>query len=345
MRFATLARRLDAYRHRVLSLDGDIAAASILPTEAGVVVEPLTLAKSGGLSVSNLRTLGGALKSARADLLCTYNWGALEAAAANRLGPRLPHLHFEDGFGPEEAARPIPRRAFARRIVLAGSIVALPSTVLQKIALQTWRLRPDLVRLTPNGIDVERFARRSPPPSGPPIVISVGALRAEKNYSRLVRCFDRAAANTGARLQLWGDGPEREKLVALAASLPSGARIEFPGRTASPEKALAGAHLFALSSDTEQTPLSLMEAMAAGLPAVSTDVGDVRMMLSEPNRPFVAAPADEDLLTAHLKALIEDASLRDRLGAANAARACAAFSEDAMVAAHAALYAEALRGG
>ena len=53
----------------------------------------------------------------RPDLLLTYNWGAIEWAIANRL-PRLPHLHMEDGFGPEERDRQLPRRVLARRLLL-----------------------------------------------------------------------------------------------------------------------------------------------------------------------------------------------------------------------------------
>src|SRR5438309_11790976 len=74
------------------------------------------------------------------DLLVTYNWGAMEWAAAD-LFARIPHLHIEDGFGPEEIAEQLPRRVLFRRLVLnRRSTVVLPSRTLMAIATDIWKI-------------------------------------------------------------------------------------------------------------------------------------------------------------------------------------------------------------
>jgi glycosyltransferase involved in cell wall biosynthesis len=98
--------------------------------------------------------------------------------------------------------------------------------------------------------------------------------------------------------------------------------------------------IFALSSDSEQFPISLVEAMAAGVPAASMDVGDVANMVALENRPFVVG--SEAALADALGALAADDRLRARLGAANRARAQRDYAERDMVDAYAALYGEAL---
>ena len=195
------------------------------------------------------------------------------------------HVHIEDGFGPEERDRQTPRRVLIRRLVLARSTVVLPSRNLQRIATTIWRLPPARVRYIPNGIDLERFAAartRRRAANTPPVIGTVAALRAEKNLARLLRAF--AAVDQPARLVIVGDGPERPALEAWRASLGLAERVEFAGHIDDPAPIYAGFDVFALSSDTEQMPLSVIEAMAAGLPVATTDVGDVRAMLAARTR-------------------------------------------------------------
>ena len=95
--------------------------------------------------------------------------------------------------------------------------------------------------------------------------------------------------------------------------------------------------MFALSSDTEQMPMSVLEAMAAGLPVAATDVGDVAAMLAEDNRPFVTPP-DDAALAGAMATLLDRPALGKSIGAANRARAAREFDEATMVRAYAALF-------
>ena len=97
--------------------------------------------------------------------------------------------------------------------------------------------------------------------------------------------------------------------------------------------------IFALSSDTEQMPLSLLEAMASALPVAATDVGDVRHMLAPDNATAeLVTQRDDAALAMAIGRLAEDAALRARLGQANRARAEAEFDQRRMFDAYAALF-------
>jgi len=342
-RLATLVEALGAeFNHRIYSLDGDISAAALLGTFESASVEPFVLEKTRFLSVANINALKKAIAEAEADMLCTYNFGSIEAIIANKIGAGLPHVHHEDGFGADERDGELPRRAITRRVLLSKARVVTPSYALEKIALESWRVeRERLFRITP-GIDLKRYSFSPRDLRDEVVVGSIGGLRPEKNFLRLIRCFETAADGRNARLIIYGEGPERQTLVSAIAESPSRDRIRLMGATTEPEKALAGIDIFALSSDTEQTPICLMEAMASGLPVVSTDVGDVALMLALGEEKSVYAVNDEAGFSGRLAALIDDAEARRSLGERNAVRA-QEFDQKRMIAAFDALYREAAR--
>ncbi|MBB5518894.1 glycosyltransferase [Amphiplicatus metriothermophilus] len=334
MRLASLARGLGSdFRHVVVGLDGDLGA---LAAFDGVEIEAKTFAlrKGRGLFPENIVRLRRLLGDSGADLLCTYNFGAIEAAIANRFGPRLAHVHHEDGFGPDEAfGRQKRRRVWLRRLALRRATTAVASLGLEQAALEVWRLPRARVKRAPAGVDVKRFAAASRARrAGSPVVIgAVGALRREKNFARLIEAFSAIGGEADARLVIHGEGPERARLEALIRGRGLAGRAFLPGATPAPEDAYAAMDVFALSSDTEQTPLSVMEAMAAGLPVMATDAGDIREMVSEENRPYILPLHDGEAYKAALMTLIRDETLRRNIGAANARRARARFPVEAMV--------------
>lgn len=334
--------------HTILALDGDISAGRHLADTVGVEYRDVSVRSSSGVAFDNLRTLRGLLRAERPDLLVTYNFGALEAALANRLRPLCPHLHFEDGFGPDETGdRQLPRRVWLRRVALSGqTTVVVPSRTLERLALRVWRLRRNQVRYIPNGIDLACHAPDvavGPPPAwrrrGELVVGTVGGLRPEKNHARLLRVFAALPANgLLLRLVLVGDGSERRPLARLAAGLRIADRVTFTGFLADPRPALRAFDVFALSSDTEQMPYGVVEAMASGLPVVSTDVGDVRAMLPADMDHWAVPVTDEPTFAARLALLLHDAALRRGMGALNRAHAAARFGLAAMVRRYAGLF-------
>ncbi|TVV72486.1 glycosyltransferase family 4 protein [Sphingomonas solaris] len=343
----------DTARHTILSaVPGALAArAAIAP---GIVVDFPDDAPSLAGKPAPGRYWRLARYMAGFDLVLTYNWGAMDAVMAHRLlgaAMRLPPLiHHEDGFNADEAVRQKPKRIAFRRLGLpTAHRVVVPSERLERVAREVWRQPPGRIARIANGVPVAGaaappradaipgFARRP----GEVVVGTLAGLRAVKNLPRLVRAFAAATpAMPPARLVIAGEGPERDAILAEAARCGVADRLVLPGFLPDPQGCVGLFDIFALSSDSEQFPISLIEAMAAGLPAVSTDVGDVAAMVSAENRPFVAA--DERGLGGALARLLGDAALRQAVGAANRAKALACFDEERMIADYRALYAGAL---
>jgi glycosyltransferase involved in cell wall biosynthesis len=330
VRFTALANHFGAeFRHMVVALDGDTSARERLHPTLDVTYPTIEAPKNNMLA--NAWRFRALLRRWRPDVLVTGNWGAIEFAMAN-LPPLTRNLHVVDGFGPEERETQIRRRVLIRRLVLARGKVIVPSRNLERIATGIWKLSPDVVRYVPNGIDLTRFAAAPRAINAIPVVGTVAALREEKNLARLIRAFAVASKDHPARLVIVGDGAERPALEALAATLGVADRITFAGHRDDTPALYAGFDLFALTSDTEQMPLSVIEAMAAGLPVVSTDVGDVRAMLAPENAAFVG-PRDDGAIAAMLASLLADPAARARIGAANRAKAERDFDQAVMFAA------------
>lgn len=338
-----------AAEHSILSAMPDKLAAREA-IDRGIEVDfpadapPLT----GAPTPRRLWRLARAMKAF--DLVLTYNWGAFDAVMARRLFAKAlklpPLIHHEDGFNEDEAERLSPRRNRYRRLGLgAAYALVVPSERLEKIARKYWGRNP--VRI-PNGVAVAGFARPPEPGAipgferdGDEVVIgTVAGLRAVKNLPRLVRAFSRMS-HRPARLVIVGEGPESERIAAEARARGVAARLLMPGFLSEPARWIGHFDIFALSSDSEQFPLSLVEAMAAGLPAVATQVGDIPFIVSDDNKPLIVDVADEAAFAAALDGLSDRPDLRRAIGQANRERAAAEFDEKAMIARYGRLYGEA----
>lgn len=330
VRLAAIVEGLgDEFSHTIISLSGCFDAAPLLDPRLDIRLAPPLAAARGPLA--RLALYRRRLAELKPDLLVTYNWGAMDFALAN-IGRPTPHLHVEDGFGPEEIKRQFRRRIWTRRLALRCSDVAAPSGSLQNIATRVWRLNERRVHWIPNGIaerDVWSTSLESLGlglPAGLPIIAWVGALRAEKSPLRLLRAY--APVKGKAVLLIVGDGPERAE---IEAEIERGdyANVRLLGYRKDARDIVMQADVLALSSDTEQMPLAVLEAMDAGLSVVSTDVGDVRRMVAPINARFVTS-SEEDL-AGGLATLIADAPLRRRIGEANRAKCRQDYSLDGMI--------------
>lgn len=283
------------------------------------------------------------------DLVLTYNWGSMDAVAARRVfAPlrRLPRLiHHEDGFNASEHQRLKGKRNAFRRLMLPTvERLIIPSQRLEAIARDVWHQPASRVCRIPNGIDVASYA--VPPHAdaipglakkpGDIVIGTLAGLRAVKNLPRLVRAA--AALPSHVKLVIVGEGPEHQAILAEAERCGLGNRLLLPGFLRDPSRYVGLFDIFALSSDSEQFPISLVEAMAAGCPAVTTDVGDISSMVAEENQAFIVAPDDEAGFANALARLVADESLRRAVGAANRARAIAEYDEAVMIERYRALY-------
>ena len=333
----------DAASHTILTaVPGALAARDAIDPRIAVAFPDDAPSLEGKPSLGRYRTLSHYMQ--QFDLVLTYNWGSMDALGARRLFPKgcPPLIHHEDGFNADEADKLNWKRNLFRQLMLdAARDVVVPSRRLESIATRHWR-RPDVIRI-PNGIDVAAYATPPKPDAipgvvrrdGEVIIGTLAGLRGVKNLPRLVRAV---APIPNARLVIVGEGPERAAILAEAERCGMAARIEMPGFLPQPTRYIGLFNIFALSSDSEQFPISLVEAMAAGLPAVSTDVGDVATMVSAENREFVVPVGDEAALSLSIRTLANDPALRAQIGAANRALAVSDYDEAAMIARYATLY-------
>jgi L-malate glycosyltransferase len=315
------------------------------------------------------------------DLLLSYNWGSMDGVMAHRLlSPFMklpPLIHHEDGFNEDEAVKlNWKRNAFRAQALKGAEALVVPSQVLEDIAIKHWGFLPSpsgegsavglpfhapSSRPTPtprlkgrglfriaNGIDTPLYlelpradafpglVRRE----GEVVVGTVAGLRAVKNLPRLVRAV--AAAGPNVRLAIAGEGPERAVIMAEAQRLGMADRLVMGGFLKNPASYVGLFDIFALSSDSEQYPISLVEAMTAGLPAACTDVGDVRNIVTAENRPFIVPKEDEAALGTAIATLANDAALRKSIGAANQKLAVSDYGETQMFNRYRALYGNAM---
>ena len=289
----------------------------------------------------------------RFDLILSYNWGSMDGVMARTLFSRIeglpPLIHHEDGFNEDEQKKLNWKRNWFRKFALGDAMaLVVPSEQLARIASDVWKQPEQKIHHIPNGIDVKRFEKkpqRGALPGftrrvGEVVVGTVAGLRAVKNLPRLVRAC--AAAGDNVRLVIVGEGPEKDKIVAEAQRVGMVDRLLMPGFMADPARYVGLFDIFALSSDSEQFPISLIEAMAAGLPVAATDVGDIKSMVSQANRGFIKPPADEGKFIESLTTLVQHQQLREDLGMQNRLKAQAEYNESKMLGRYGLLYGHAL---
>ena len=263
---------------------------------------------------------------------------------ANRLWPGSRHIHIEAGFSRREADAQLLRRVLFRRWALARCAqVVVPSRLLEDLAVRVWRLPAERVRYVPNGVDVARFSSpaRSSGFARRPDELVIGAvarLRPEKNIGRRLRVFATLDTSITTRLVVAGEGVERPGLERLTGELGIADRVVFAGQVA-PETVHGTFDLFALSSDTEQMPNALLEAMAASRAVAAVNVGDVKRIVCRDNRDFVVARDDGPAFAAAISTLLRDPEKRRTLGASNRERVVDAFSQERMFAAYSEIFA------
>jgi glycosyltransferase involved in cell wall biosynthesis len=336
------------FRHAIVSSDLERRSAAALLGPKAQVTWPRFPPLTGRPWPARLKKLAAAM--AGYDLVCTYNWGAMDAALAHTLFAdvyKLPPLvHHEDGFNEDEAGGLKPRRNLYRRIALGRcAALVVPSRALERIALETWVQPRSKVRLIPNGIDTAVYAARQRRDALPRLVKQKGelwvgtlaGLRKVKDLPALVRAF--RGLPDEWQLVIAGEGPERAAIVAEAQDCGIEHRVHLPGFVAEPARAVGLFDIFALSSRSEQFPISVVEAMAAGLPVAAPRVGDLAAMVASENGPFLAALGDEAGLAQSIGTLAADPVLRKRVGLANRAKAVAEYDETRMIERYRALYA------
>ena len=173
------------------------------------------------------------------------------------------------------------------------------------------------------------------------LFVCVARFAAQKNHALLINAFAKGpASDPKAHLVLAGQGVLRAQLQERVNQLGLTNRVHFLGLRRDIPDVLGAADIFALGSDYEGNPLSVIEAMAAGLPIVSTAAGGVPELLQNGKQGFIVQPGHCEQLSEAMSILLKDSDLRRTMGAAAAARAKEKFDVSAMVRAYEDLYDE-----
>lgn len=198
------------------------------------------------------------------------------------------------------------------------------------------------VFVIPNGVDVERFQPRPEcrarlrhelgVADDAPLVAIVAALRPEKHHELFLRAAQRVRQSCpAAHFVIVGDGPERGPVERWIDELALRDCVHLLGTRSDTHAILAACDAFALTSHNEANPVSILEALACGVPVVATRVGSIPETVVPEETGFLATPGSADEVAGHLLRLLGDLALAERLGRTGRERVVQRWSLDAMV--------------
>jgi glycosyltransferase involved in cell wall biosynthesis len=230
---------------------------------------------------------------------------------------------------PYRAATQLYERSAGKALLAAATRVICVSEDVHRHALALGVPAEKLVTV-PNGVDAARFQPAERPVRETPVVLSVGRLIFNKGLHFLIEAAAQLRdSGLSFHVQLAGDGPMEGKLRQQVADRGLEDTVTFLGRRDNVESLLGEADIFVRPSLSEGMSLAVLEAMAAGLPLVATDVSGTRQLIQDGVNGLIARPGVVEDLTAALARLLPDPHLRAEFGA-NARRRALAFDWSAV---------------
>ena len=223
--------------------------------------------------------------------------------------------------------------ALSDRIVCVSENVA-------KYAEQTIHLPPEKLVVVPNGVDPNDY--RSLPskaearnlsqlPDSALIIGAIGRMHRVKGLSILLRAFAQLAElHRTVHLLFVGEGPDRQLLIDQAQDFGLNSKVTFLAFQKDIPKLLPALDLFVSASLHEGMPNAILEAMAAGLPVVATDVGGTPEVVQDGQTGFLVPPGEYEALAISICKLLEDPDLRCRMGKEGKERVAKNFSIEQM---------------
>ena len=337
----------DRYRHAIVCLTRYTEFCERI-TQPGV--ELVALHKPPGHGFGTHLDFWKALRRLRPAILHTYNLAALEYSFTAALAGVPVRIHAEHGRDAGDPAGVNKKHNFLRRRMVPFIDRFIPvSDDLQRWLTQVVGIPAAKTKLIANGVDTARFTRQPAGPGDSPwqagdfVIGTVARIQDIKNHRGLVEAFERLRAllpqhRAHLRLSIIGDGPLMPALRAQVAAAGlddvvwlAGARTDIP-------QLLHTFSLFCLPSLAEGTPVSLLEAMACGLPVVASRVGGIPEVVTEGEHGYLVPPSDTEALATALGRYVADPDLARRHGDAARRRIEQRFGMDAMLSAYLGLY-------
>jgi glycosyltransferase involved in cell wall biosynthesis len=223
-----------------------------------------------------------------------------------------------------------------------ASLVIVPSGFLAAI----FRKHGVQAEIVHNVVDLSRFRPAERPPATPHLIVTRN-LEDIYDIPTALRAFAAVKrVHAGARLTVAGSGPARAALERLTLELGVAGDVTFAGRidNAQITDLYRSASVLVNSSRVDNTPISILEAMACGLPIVSTDAGGIPFLVENGTTALLVRPGDPDAMAAAIRRVLEDRALAERLVAAGLA-AVPAYTWDRVRPRLLDVYARVLEGG
>lgn len=276
------------------------------------------------------------LRQAKVDVLHAHEFAMAAFGGAAALLARMPVAATVHG---KSWVADRARRRFAYRALhRLGMPVVAVSRDLAGFLSERLRLPPREIAVLPNGIPIPDLpadrleARRAARaalhlPAEGPLAVCVGNLYPVKDHATLLRALPRLA---NLRVAIAGRGAEETRLRSLSAELGVSDRVTLLGVRSDVNTVLAAGDLFVQPSRSEGLPLSILEAMAAGLPIVATRVGGVPEAVTDGETGLLVPPGDPGTLSEALAALLRDPPSSRALASAARRRAEREYSVQAM---------------
>ncbi|MBK4734278.1 TIGR03088 family PEP-CTERM/XrtA system glycosyltransferase [Noviherbaspirillum pedocola] len=334
----------DQYRHAIVCLTGytDFASKISRPD-----VQLIALNKPPGLAPGIHWKLYRLLRQLRPAVLHSYNLAAIEyafTAAAAGVPVRVHAEHGRDAADPQGLNR---KHNMLRRWLVPFIDRYIPvSADLQRWLGQVVGVPTAKTLMIANGVDTERFRPRIEPRDGDEFVIgTVGRIQDVKNHKGLVEAFvllREMLPQRALRLVIVGNGPLFEPLKQQVADANLQDAVWLAGSRTDIPELMRDFDVFALPSIAEGTPVTILEAMATGLPVVASKVGGIPEVVDEGATGLLVPPSDARSLAEALAVYARDPALAARHGAAGRQRVERSNSIAAMVSGYARLY-DALR--
>ncbi len=285
--------------------------------------------------VEAYRRLCAMVRSLQPDLLCLHSSkaGILGRLAARRLG--IPAVFTAHGWAFAEGVPPLQRFFYRQMERWAGRYcqrIICVSDYDYRLARRYNVAQPDCLAVVHNGMAAEPIPSPTPHERPRPVrIIMVARFARQKNQLLLLEAANRLPAHQPFEIILVGDGPLLLSVREQAARLPIAGKVHFLGNREDVGQLLSDSDIFVLSSWWEGFPITILEAMRAGLPVVASDVGGCPEAVVDGQTGFLFEPGDVQTLTRHLSQLIEDTELRCQIGLAGQERFMTRFTADKMV--------------
>lgn len=201
----------------------------------------------------------------------------------------------------------------------ADKIIAV-SQGIKKNLVEEFRIATDTIEVIYNPVDIDRISELSRIPiehpffqGDAPVILAVGRLVWQKGFDLLTRAFREVLSELDARLIIAGEGHERESLQRLVKDLGIATKVSFVGFQTNPYAFMSKADAFVLSSRYEGLPMVLLEALACGIPVVSTDCrSGPREILKNGECGMLVSSGDVDALSDGILRLFKDKQLREK---------------------------------